>query len=920
MFRIFFVLMIPAMAAAAGLKPVNLRCEYRQNPQGIDIREPRLSWTFEAPAGARGLAQTAYEIVVASRPELLAAGRADLWESRASSPESLHIEYKGKPLTSRMRCYWKVRVWSGNGGPSPWSAVANWSVGLLDKQDWGAQWIGESQPLVDPKLAQSKEPPQPALMLRKAFEVKGRVRRATAYVTARGLYELRLNGARVGDQLLAPEWTSYRNRIQYQTYDVTPQIRSGANAVGAMLGAGWYVGRIGLFPGRAIYGDRPQLLLRLEIELAGGKTETVVSDASWRLTRDGPITSSDILDGETYDARKQIAGWDQAGFEPANWQAVSTEQQMGNEALVWQPNEPIRVTRELKPVAITEPKPGIYVVDLGQNMVGWCRVKLHGPAGTTVTIRHAEMLNDDGTIYTANLRGAEQIDRVILSGAPEQIFEPRFTYHGFRYVEFTGLGERPALDAVEGRVIHSASPEVGRLETSSPLLNKLLSNILWTQRANMYSTPNDCPQRDERLGWMGDIQAFSQTAIFNMDMAGFFTKWLRDVRDDQSADGQFPDFAPNPHTVLKDDKNFGVPAWGDAGVIVPWRVYQNYADKRLLAEHFEAARRWVEYIRRQNPNLLWEKDRHNDYNDWLNADTIIHPDWPKKGGAVPNPVFATAFFAHSTDLVARMATVLGRTGEAAKYSALFQQIREAFVRSYVRPDGEIEGDTQAGYALALHFGLLPEELRSKAFDKMMARFAPYGGHLSTGIQSTHRLMLELARFGRYDEGYRLLNLRTFPSWGFMVENGATTIWERWDGYVKGRGFQNPGMNSFNHWAFGAVGEWMWEEIGGIHPDDAAPGFKHFIVRPRPGGGLEWAKASYGSIRGQIESAWRVQNGMLSVDVTVPPNTTATLYIPANSRDAVKEAGKFTGTRFLEMRAGAALFEAGSGSYHFTVTR
>jgi len=531
------------------------------------------------------------------------------------------------------------------------------------------------------------------------------------------------------------------------------------------------------------------------------------------------------------------------------------------------------------------------------------------------------MLNEDGTIYTANLRSAPQVDRFILRGSGEEVFEPHFTYHGFRYVEVTGLPGAPGPDALVGRVFHSSSPDAGRLETSSSFLNQLMSNIVWTQRSNMHSTPTDCPQRDERLGWMGDIQAFSQTAIFNMDMAGFFTKWLRDVRDEQAEDGRFPDFAPNPVTALGKNDFFGVPAWGDAGTVVPWRMYQNYGDKRLLEQHFEAARRWVEFIRRNNPNLLWEKSRGNDYNDWLNGDTLILEGWPKTGGMVPKPVFATAFFAHSTDLVARMAEAIGRGEDARRYRELFARIKAAFNRAYVKPDGRMEGDTQAGYALALHFDLLPEELRPAALRYMLEGFRRYGGHLSTGIQSSHRLMLELTRYGQNDEAYRLLNLRTFPSWGFMIENGATTIWERWDGYVKGRGFQNPGMNSFNHWAFGAVGEWVWRHVAGINPDDHAPGFREFTIRPRPGGGVSWARGSYDSIRGRIATDWKIGSGAFTLHVTVPANTTATVYVPATEADSVKEGGKkageAAGVAFLRYESGSAVFRVASGTYAFT---
>ncbi|MEW5974183.1 MAG: family 78 glycoside hydrolase catalytic domain [Acidobacteriota bacterium] len=1074
--------------SAAGVRPANLRCEYRVNPLGLDIPRPRLSWVLEVDqAGERAQKQTSYQVLVASAPDQLAAGRGDLWDSgQVFSDQTLHVEYAGKALKSGTWCYWKVHVWDQHGKPSGWSPTAYWSMGLLERSDWGADWIGDNKDLVnaemeaeasrdtclgfrteathpdterrvvldlgrpieidavklfpaqprgwhqdapsvsfpvrfvleagsrsdlsdvrtlvnradrDEEAPSTGEPkhyrfkPQtvrylqlrilrltresdsksaaalaelevwsgqrnvaqgiaitapdsvevagwskrclvdgqvrasasrsillPGTMLRKTFEVSSRVVRATLSVTARGLYEVRLNGKRVGEQVLSPEWTNYQKRIQYQTYDVTGLVQEGGNALGALLGAGWYAGRIGLFERRAIYGSRPQLLLRLDMELADGHRESVVSDRSWKLHDDGPIRSADILDGEIYDARKEQPGWDTFHFDDRGWLPVQADSEPGSARLVWQRNEPIAVVKEIKPRRITEPRPGLYVVDMGQNMVGWCRLKVKGARGMVVTLRHGEMLHEDGTLYTANLRSAGQVDQFILAGNGEEVFEPHFTYHGFRYVELSGLSSPPAADAVLGRVFHSSSPTAGSLETSNPLFNQIMNNIVWTQRGNMHSVPTDCPQRDERLGWMGDIQAFAQTAIFNMDMAAFFSKWVQDVRDDQREDGRFPDFAPNPNTVLGRDLFSGVAGWGDAGTIIPWRVYENYGDKRMLQEHFDSARKWVDFIHRNNPGLLWEHARHRDYNDWLNADTLILDGWPKAGGAVPQAIFATAFFAHSVELVSKMAAVLQRDEDARHYREFYEQIRNAFNRAYVKPDGAIEGETQAGYAVALHFNLIPEAKVALVARRMVEGFQRYGGHLSTGIQSTHRLMMELSEHGYQEEAYRLLSLKSFPSWGFMVENGATTIWERWDGYVKGRGFQNPHMNSFNHWALGAVGEWMWRNIIGIHPDESAPAFKHFSIRPRPSLQVSWARGQYNSIRGRIACEWERTEGRFTLRITIPPNTAATIFVPthdpASVREGARSAADAQGVRYAGRVGDAAQYEVVSGDYVF----
>ncbi len=756
----------------------------------------------------------------------------------------------------------------------------------------------------------------PATMLRKEFRLGGPVRRATIYATGLGLYELRLNGRRVGDQLLAPEWTRYGKRVQYQTYDVTPLVRPGPNAIGVILGEGWYAGTLMLKP--ALSNPVFRLLLRMDIELADGHVETIVSDPSWHATTDGPIRQSGIYFGETYDATNEIPGRDQPGFHAAAWRPTRTVELDPDAILCAQRNEPIRVIQELRPVKMTEPRSGQYVFDLGQNMVGWCRLKARGPSGTKVTLRHGEMLNDDGTLYTANLRGAAQADEYTLSGRGEEVFEPHFTYHGFRYVELTGLPGRPAADAILGLAFCSSAPEAGQFECSNRRLNQLMRNIVWTQRANLMSTPTDCPQRDEREGWMGDIQAFSQTAIFNMDMAAFFTKWVRDIRDSQADDGRYPDVAPH---VTDPNKAFsGVPAWGDAGTVVPWRMYQNYADVRLLREHFESACRWIDFIRENNPDLLWRKSRGNDYGDWLNGDTLVLHDYPHGQNQVPKEVLATAFFARSAAIVAKMAKVVGRADVVAKYTNLHQEIRAAFNRAYVAPDGMIQGGTQAGYALALAFNLLDEPLRSKAVEHLLAAIGRYKGHLSTGIQSTHRAMLELTRNGQHDEACRLISLRSVPSWGYMIDQGATTIWERWDGYVRGRGFQDPGMNSFNHWAFGAVGEWLWRDLAGIQGNDEEPGFKHFTIRPRPGAGVTWLNSRYDSIRGPIQSQWILNGDRMTLDVTVPANTTATIYVPARSADVVTESNlrltQALGVKLLRMDGETAVLAVESGHYCF----
>jgi len=921
------------------IRPTHLRCEYLVNPLAIDTQHPRLSWALERVDARRGARQTAYHIVVQQ------ADGEIVWDTgRVESDQTTQIVYAGRPLRQTARYEWRLRVWDERDEASDWSVAAwtmgRWGPGWTNARghDGGADdlpaavWIGA--PLGD---TWNERASQPSTYLRKQFTLAAPVRWAVVYASALGLYELRINGQRVGDHILAPEWTDYDTKAQYQGYDVTALLREGENVIGAVLGPGWYAGQLGLgaaFLGieRGYYGRLLRFIAQLHIEGADGTTQVVSTDGSWRYTTDGPIRAADILAGEIYDARREMPGWDAPGFDDRRWQPVASS---GGPTLVAQPNEPIRITRTLTPIAVTEPRPGVFIFDLGQNMVGWARLKVRGQAGDDIRLRYGEALNPDGTLYRDNLRlpdpsdpqrGAQQEDHYICRGDGDETFEPHFTYHGFRYVEVSGLRYTPAASDLTGCVFHSSGADVGQFECSSPLLNKIMSAVQWTQRSNLHSVPTDCPQRDERLGWAGDIQVYSQTAMFNMDMAAFFTKWLRDVREAQADDGRFPDFAPHPFDP--NARFSGNPGWGDAGVIIPWRMYLNYGDTRILEEMFEPACRYIDWSAANNPDLIWRNRSQLTplwYGDWLNADTFVDiPGLPRAGGEVPKEVYSTAFFAYSTQLVARMAEVLGRRPEARKYARLAEQIRAAFNREFVAADGRITGDTQAGYALALHFDLLPARLRPRAVRHMLAAMQPYGGGLSTGIQSTVRMMLELTRYGHTDIAYRLINRTEMPSWGYMIEHGATTIWERWDGWAEGRGFQNPGMNSFNHYAIGAVGEWMWRVIAGINPDESAPGYKHVRIRPIPGGGLTWARASYDSIRGRIAVAWSVDGQGVNVDVALPPGVTAAVEIPTSGEAVIEESGqpleRCEGVGRVARGDTSTVIEVESGEYKFRAAR
>lgn len=780
--------------------------------------------------------------------------------------------------------------------------------------------------------------PMPQPMLRKGFTIDGEIRRAMVYVTALGLYELRINGRRVGDHVLAPEWTDYGKRVLYQAYEVTSLLQPGENVVGAMLGDGWYAGRVGMsqvFRGRlrAVYGRKPKLLMQLEIELADGRRQTVATDATWRSTLQGPIRSSDIYDGETYDARREMPRWARPGFRDAGWRPVEVDDSL-NLAPVAQPNEPIRVTHRLRPRRLTEPEPGVYVFDMGQNFAGCVRIRTRGRRGAQITLRHAERLNPDGTLYLAGLRGAAQTDRYILRGDPGgEVFQPHFTYHGFRYVEVTGLEERPSLESIVGLALHSNAPECSSFECSDPRLNRLWQALVWTEHSNLMGVPTDCCQRDERLPWA--IPDVTQAEFFLNDLGAFVTRYAEEMRLAQGGDGGFPHMAPN---VLH--MPTGTPGWGEAaGVWMPWSFYVNYGDRRFLEAAYPPARRWVEHLRHSLPERIC---RRETFGDWLNGDTLLLSGWPRRGAAVPNDVIATAFCAHSAGITARMAHALGRRQDAQRYDRLFEEFKAALNRAFVDRQGRITGDTQAGYAIALHFDLLPEGLRSAAMGHLLAGIRRYHGHLSTGNHGTHRLLIELSRAGHHDLAYRLVTQPSCPSFGYMIRQGATAIWERWDSYVPDRSppgprprwqavgpadtyiaagpFQDPGMDAFNHRGFVGVGEWIVRFILGIEPDEDRPGYKHFIIHPRLTEGLTYAKGSYDSIRGRIGVSWRREPESFRLDATIPPNTSATVYVPAAQAADVSEgdrrASAARGVQFLRMDGDCAAFLVRAGSYRF----
>jgi alpha-L-rhamnosidase len=881
--------LIPAQLSAqpTTLKLYGLQAEYKENPVGIDARKPRLSWKIQSDA--RDVMQAAYQIKVARNPDDLTAERGLLWDSgRVKSEESVNRIYDGPGVESRQRYYWQVRVWDNSGKDSGWSAPVFWEMGLLQPSDWKASWIEPGSTEDSPQLG-------PAPMLRAAFKLNGAVSRARAYVTARGLYEFHLNGHRVGDQVLTPGWTSYNKRIQYQTYDVTNLVKNGVNAAGALLGNGWFRGQIS----RNVYTGKIGFLMQINVTYSDGREETIITDQKWKSST-GPILMSDIYQGETYDARLEKTDWAMPGFDDSQWAAVTiSSDQKAN--LVAPAGPPVRRTEEIKPIKILKTPGGDTVVDMGQNMVGWLRLKVEGPAGTTVTLRHAEVLDKEGNFYTENLRKAKQTIQYTLKGGGIETFEPHFTFQGFRYVAVDGYPGTLTLDSLTGVVVHSDMAKSGEFETSVPLINQLQHNIVWGQNGNFVDVPTDCPQRDERLGWTGDAQVFARTAAFNRDVAGFFTKWLKDLAADQLENGSVPHVIPD---ILSRPgrPSAGSAAWADSAVIIPWTMYLVYGDKQFLEDQYPSMTKWVEYMRqRAGDDYIWDGDDH--FGDWL-AFATTRSDYP--GATTGKDYIATCFFAHSTDLLARVARILGRQDDAVRYENLLSKIKEAYRREFVTDNGRVAENTQTAYVLALEFDLLPENLRPVAA-KRLAADVRERKHLTTGFVGTPYLCHVLTRYGYLDEAYLLLTRQDYPSWLYPVKQGATTIWERWDGQKPDGSFQDKGMNSFNHYAYGAIGDWMYRVMAGIEIDSATPGYKHILIQPQPGGGFE-------TMYGKLSSAWSLKDGKFALAVQIPANTRATIRLPRAKSSDVTESGK----PLVQGRqdGDAVSVEVGSGSYQF----
>jgi len=1062
-------------AVRSDVRVGRLRCEYLDNPLGIDAVRPRLSWVVESEK--RGQRQRAYQIQVASSKEKLQAGESDLWDTgKVESSQSNQVVYTGKALNSRMRCYWKVRVWDKDRKASDWSEPAMWSMGLLQAVDWQGKWIGldddgqqgkyeatlerakwiwypEGKPTVEApgnvkryfrrafeieaskkikrailgvgadnsyvayvnehkvgegsnikclryyevtefmkegsnvlsasvmnggnednpaglimtlrmefaegevaeinsdeqwkaaqeesegwtrgefdetgwvealelgeygiepwkKLEIDKPRELAARMLRREFSVGKDARRATVYVSGLGYYELYLNGQKIGNRVLDPALTDYDKRVFYVTYDVTGQIKQGGNAVGVILGNGRYFApRLKEPIDTKTYGY-PKLLLEMKVEYADGRGEKLVSDGEWKLTTDGPIRANNDYDGEEYDAQKEQAGWCESGFDASGWQKV---QLVGSPAgrLEAQMIEPMRVTETIKPLSVNKVKEGLYVYDMGQNIVGWCRLKVTGPKGTKVILRHAETLDKQGMLYVKNLRTAKATDVYVLKGTGQEIHEPRFSYHGFRYVEVEGYPGEPDLSAIEGRVVHTDVERVGSFSCSKALLNQIYRNFTWGARGNYLSMPTDCPQRDERQGWLGDRAMVSKGESFIFNVARLYNKWLMDIRDSQKESGILPAVAPPYWAIYNGDVT-----WPSAYPIIANWYYDHYADKEILEEHYDSMKKWLEFIGKDANDYIVSRD---EYGDWCvppESEDLIHTKDPNR--KTEKKVLATSYYYHDLSLAARWANILGKKKDAKQLAELAKKTKGAFQKKFFHKDkNQYSNGTQTSSVLPLYFGMVPAKYRQKVFNNLLDNILIKNEcHLATGLIGGQWLMRTLTDNGRADVAYRLAANTSYPSWGYMVENGATTIWELWNGNTA-----DPAMNSHNHvMLIGDVIIWMYENLAGIKSDPQKPGFKHIIMRPEMVGDLKYVRASYQCPYGRIVSEWQRDEDNLCWDITIPANTTATVYIPAASKEAVKEGGKpaqkAQGVKFLRLEAGRVVYAVQAGSYKFSFT-
>ncbi|MEE9432027.1 MAG: glycoside hydrolase family 78 protein [Melioribacteraceae bacterium] len=898
-FLLPLLFLISTMTFSQELSLYDLTCEHRVNPIGIETDSPRLSWKIKS--SGRNILQTYYSIRVS---ETQSFSDEFVWETgKIKSSKSNLVSYTGSVLESTKRYFWQVKIWDNHNNESSWSVPSYWEMGILNLEEWKAKWI---------EPVQDTLPNGPAFYLRKDFTLTNEISKARVYVTAHGIYELSLNGKKVSDDLFTPGWTTYQKRLQYQVYDVTSLLNSEGNTIGAMLGDGWYKGNIGWEDQSGYYGKKLGLLCQLVIKYKDGTTKIISTDKSWKATGDGAITLNSIYNGESYNANKELGGWNTSSYDFSNWKNVKVANYK-LENLVPTISVPVKRIQELKPIKIWKTPKGTLVADMGQNMVGWVKLNVKGAARTVVTMKYAEVLDKHGEFYTDNLRSAKATTKYTLKGKGLETYEPKFTFMGFRYVALEGFPGNLKPENLTGIVIHSDMKPSGTFECSNTQINQLQKNIQWGEKGNFLDVPTDCPQRDERMGWTGDAQAFVRTAAYNMDVASFFTKWLKDVEAEQDERGAIPFVVPN---VLGEVKASA--GWADVVTIAPWTMYQVYGDKRILENQYPSMKKYVDFIRIDaGDNFIWKGG--SVFGDWL----FYKPElakWTVPDGHTSQDLIATAFYAYSTKILIKAAQELGKDEDVKEYAKVFEKVKKAFSNNYLTPLGRTSSDSQTSYVLALMFDLLSDKQKPNAVENLVQNIRDRKNHLSTGFLGTPYICHVLSDNGRTDVAYDLLLQETFPSWLYPVKMGATTIWERWDGIKTDSTFQNVTMNSFNHYAYGAIGDWMYRVVAGLEIGE--PGYKKIIINPQPDARLSFAKTTYESGYGKIESGWELNGDKLKVNVVIPPNTSAKIILSSTKFTNVMENGKpiLEVIKNAKEINGNVVLEVGSGNYSFNTTQ
>lgn len=901
-------LMLAACQCMAAISTQNLRCEMLENPHGIDAVHPRLSW--EITGEGRNITQTAYQVIVASSPAKLAANTGDLWDShKVISGRSIMVSYAGKPLFSRAACYWKVKIWTTK-GESTWSQPAYWTEGLLTPADWKAKWIGYDHGFAWDSV--SKFSRLSARYYRKQFNAAQSIKKATVYVVGLGHYELFINGQPVSNQVLSTPPTDYTRSVIYNTFDVTADIQKGTNALAATLGNGrFFTMRPKYKPQKIKEFGFPKMLLQLELEYTNGARQLIVSDDSWKFTADGPIRTNNEYDGEEYDATKEFPGWNNTGFDDSKWLKPELVAAPGGK-LVAQMNEPIRVVQTVKPLSVKPLKAGTYIMDMGQNMAGWLNMKVKGNRGQKVQLRYAETTKNDGELSLANLRDAKVTDVYTLKGGGEESWHPVFVYHGFRYVEIVDYPGTPTVDDFEGQVVNDDLENTGHFETSSELINKIYRNACWGIRANYKGMPLDCPQRNERMPWLADHATGAYSESFVFDNAKLYAKWLNDIQQAQKPDGALPDVAPAYWNYYSDNMT-----WPGTYLQIADMLYQQYGDIRPVAEHYASMKKWLAYMKQKYmKDYVLTKDKYGDWCMPPESPELIHSKDPAR--TTDGELIASAYYFRMLGLMEGFAKLLGKPQDVQEFAALAASIKSKFNQKFFNAQTQqYSNNTVTANLLPLYFGMVPQASQQAVAKSIQDKILIANtGHISTGVIGTQWLMRGLTNQGHADIAWHLATNTDYPSWGYMVNKGATTFWELWNGDTA-----DPSMNSQNHvMLLGDLLVWFYEDLAGIRSAPEHPAFEQLIMKPQAVDGLNFVKASYHSIHGLIKSDWTKENGKFTWGISIPANTKALIYVPAKTAESVTESGKKAitaeGVKYVRMDQNCAVFEVGSGSYAF----